>query len=67
LEYKVKNKIKSILQNLPNTACTEPLDRLRAGCWGLPSAHALGLGDAHLKLARPICGTLRVKHFLVVD
>jgi hypothetical protein len=30
-----------------------------AGSWGLPSVHALGLGDARLKLARLICGNLK--------
>jgi hypothetical protein len=30
-----------------NTACTRQV--------GMPSAHALGLGDARLKLTRPIC------------
>jgi hypothetical protein len=30
---------------------------------GLPSAHALGLGDVRLKLTCPICGTYG-KHFL---
>jgi len=48
---------------LYNEQCPRPPQRQypQRGRWGLPSAHALGLGDVRWKLTRPICGIF--EHF----